>query len=87
MKKILFFSTFLFPSLLPAQLVTGEKAGGAPPVPSVYGAEPWEDPMVVSINRDPARATAYSFTSEQEALTCKRDNSPRVMSLNGEWDF
>ncbi|MDR0712451.1 MAG: DUF4981 domain-containing protein [Prevotellaceae bacterium] len=87
MKKFLLFSAFLFPCSLFAQLVTGEKAGGAPPVPSVYSAEPWEDPMIVSLNRAPARASAYSFASEQEALTCKRDNTSRVMLLNGEWDF
>ncbi|MDR3365635.1 MAG: DUF4981 domain-containing protein [Prevotellaceae bacterium] len=87
MKKIFFSSILLFPTLLSAQLVTGEKAGGAPPAPSIYSPEPWEDPMIVSLNRDPARATAYSFASEREALTCKRNNTSRVASLNGEWDF
>ena len=74
------------PQNLSAQTVTGEKAG-IPPAPSVYQAEPWEDPQVVSINRDVARATAYSFESVEDALTCDRSRSSRVMMLNGEWDF
>jgi beta-galactosidase len=70
-----------------AQLVTGEKAGGAPPAPAVCCAEPWEDPAVNAINREAARATAYSFASEKNALSCNRDSSPRWLSLCGEWDF
>lgn len=71
---------------LSAQTVTGEKAG-IPPAPSVYNAEPWEDPQVTSINRDLSRATAYSFETVEDALTCDRSRSSRVMMLNGNWDF
>ncbi len=71
---------------LSAQTITGEKAG-IPPVPSVYNAEPWEDPQVTSINRDLSRATAYSFETVEDALTCDRSHSSRVMMLNGNWDF
>lgn len=71
---------------LSAQTVTGEKAG-IPPVPSVYHTEPWEDQQVTSINRDLSRATAYSFETVEDALTCDRSRSSRVMMLNGEWDF
>jgi len=69
-----------------AQTVTGEKAG-IPPSPQVYRTEPWEDPQVTSINRDLSRATAYSFETVEEALSCDRLRSSRVMMLNGLWDF
>jgi beta-galactosidase len=75
------------PAVATAQLVTGEKAGGAPPAPAVYRMEPWEDPMIVSLNRAPARATAYSFASVAAARSCRRDSSTRWMSLSGAWDF
>jgi len=71
---------------LNAQTVDGLPAT-IPPVPGIYQAEPWEDPLVTSINREPARATAYSYASEAEALKDDRENSGRMLSLNGEWDF
>ncbi|MEI7422187.1 MAG: glycoside hydrolase family 2 TIM barrel-domain containing protein [Prolixibacteraceae bacterium] len=69
-----------------AQTVTGEMAG-IPPVTKIFSTEPWEDPQVTSINRDLSRATAYSFESVEDALTCDRTRSSRVQLLNGEWDF
>jgi beta-galactosidase len=69
-----------------AQTVTGEMAG-IPHVPSVYHTEPWEDPLVTSINRDVARSTAYSFDNLEDALSNDRSRSSRVISLNGAWDF
>ncbi|MEH6306900.1 glycoside hydrolase family 2 TIM barrel-domain containing protein [Olivibacter sp. CPCC 100613] len=71
---------------LNAQTVDGLPAS-IPPVPTVYQAEPWEDPLVTSINREPARATAYSYASEAEALKDDREKSGRMLSLNGKWDF
>ncbi|MCH7408102.1 DUF4981 domain-containing protein [Belliella sp. DSM 111904] len=71
--------------LLQAQTVTGEPAG-VPEAPRKYAFAPWEDPQVTSINRAPARATAYSFATPEEALEGDRDKS-RMMLLNGEWDF
>ena len=69
-----------------AQLV--DKTPAAVPVaPSVYNREPWEDPLVSGINRDPSRATGYSFSSVDEALKGNRDKSSRMISLNGDWDF
>lgn len=58
-----------------------------PPIPGVYAAEPWEDPVVTGINRLPARATSYSFASVEEALSGDRESSGRMLSLNGGWDF
>ena len=69
-----------------SQTVTGEKSG-IPHVPSVYHAEPWQDPLVTSINRDVARSTAYSFDNLEDALSNDRSHSSRVISLNGAWDF
>lgn len=69
-----------------AQTVDGLPAT-VPPVPGVYATEPWEDPQVTSINRQPARATGYSFASVEEALAGDRDKSGRLLSLNGDWDF
>jgi beta-galactosidase len=81
---IIFF--LLSPFLSGAQTVTGEPAG-IPRIPQVYNTPPWEDPLVTSINRDRARATAYSFENEVDALSYNRDRSSRVINLNGEWDF
>lgn len=55
-------------------------------VPEIYQREPWEDPLVSGINRDPSRATAYSFSSIADAKTGDR-NKARILSLNGDWDF
>lgn len=76
----------IFNQFASAQTVTGLPAG-LPPVPQKYATEPWEDPMVTEINRDVARSTAYSFTSEKEALLNKREISGRYINLNGDWDF
>ncbi|MBN2165925.1 MAG: DUF4981 domain-containing protein [Marinilabiliaceae bacterium] len=70
---------------LEAQTVTGEPAG-IPREPQIYQTEPWEDPLVTSINRDRARATAYSYQSVEDALNGDRNKS-RLLMLNGEWDF
>ncbi|MCU7551914.1 DUF4981 domain-containing protein [Chitinophagaceae bacterium LB-8] len=82
---IVSFSLFLA-QLVQAQTVTGEPAA-TPPPPSIFHSEPWEDQQVNSINREPSRATAYSFASEKEALQGDRSKSGRMISLNGEWDF
>ncbi|MGW8317196.1 MAG: glycoside hydrolase family 2 TIM barrel-domain containing protein, partial [Bacteroidales bacterium] len=73
-------------AILNAQTVDGEPAP-VPPPPGIYEAEPWEDPLVTGINRDRARVTSWSFDNMNDALTCQRENSERVMMLNGMWDF
>lgn len=47
----------------------------------------WENPLVTGINKLPARASMYSYSSPEKALTCNRDNSDRIMFLNGIWNF
>ncbi|TKK67021.1 DUF4981 domain-containing protein [Ilyomonas limi] len=69
-----------------AQLVDKTPAA-IPAVPTIYDRKPYEDPLVSGINRDKSRATAYSFTNTEDALTCNRDKTSRYMNLNGEWDF
>lgn len=73
-------------SVTQAQLID-KSPPPVPVVPTVYNREPWEDPLVSGINRDAARATAYSFSNISDALTGERANSDRILSLNGEWDF
>ncbi len=69
-----------------SQTVTGEPAG-IPPIPSVYQTEPWEDPEICDLNRDRARVTAYSFSTEALALEGNREKSGRYVTLNGTWNF
>jgi len=85
-KSLIFLSALLFQQTVFAQLVDKTPAP-VPVAPSVYDAEPYENPLVSSINRDYSRATAYSFASVPEALQGDREKSGRYMSLNGQWDF
>ena len=80
---ILIFACWI--SNMKAQTVTGEPAG-IPVTPKKYSYAPWEDPLVTSINRQPARATAYSYKTVADALEGDREKS-RLMMLNGEWNF
>ncbi|WP_235833026.1 glycoside hydrolase family 2 TIM barrel-domain containing protein [Arcticibacter tournemirensis] len=86
-KLFVFYVCVVMPGMaVKSQTVDGLPAA-IPPVPGIYNTEPWEDPLVTSINREPARATAYSFKTEKEALTGDRNKSTRMLLLNGEWDF
>jgi len=78
---VAFFTT----GKLQAQLVDKTPAA-IPNVPAIYNSEPWEDPLVSGINRDPSRTTAYSFSTIEDALSGDRTRS-RMISLNGDWDF
>ena len=86
MKRLIFllFTIFLCRVIF-AQTVTGEPAG-IPPKPQIYNSEPWENPLVCGINREPARSTSYSYLSIKDALKNDRNYS-RIKFLNGEWDF
>ena len=55
-----------------AQLVDKTPAA-IPNVPAIYKDEPWENPMVDGINRDAARATAYSYPNIADALKGDRE--------------
>ncbi|MCJ8210003.1 DUF4981 domain-containing protein [Mucilaginibacter sp. RS28] len=84
------FGAVLFMALFPlrsfCQLV--DKTPAAVPVaPEVYREVPWENPLIDGINRDQSRATAYSYASVKDALSLSREQSGRMLSLNGQWDF
>lgn len=84
---IIFF--FAVVSVIPSvfsQTVTGEPAGISPK-PKVFEFNPWEDPLITSLNRDPARSTGYSFASVEEALSGNREASGRYQNLSGTWNF
>lgn len=85
MKKFLLIVFLIVYQFTNAQLVDKTPAP-VPVVPTVYDTEPWENPLVSGINRDPSRATAYSFNSVADALKGDRTKS-RMLSLNGQWDF
>lgn len=52
----------------------------------VFAQNDWEDQSVIGRNKMPARATSYSFSSENQALKGDRTQA-RFLSLNGEWLF
>ncbi|GGF23573.1 glycoside hydrolase family 2 TIM barrel-domain containing protein [Echinicola rosea] len=79
------FVIFISGHSLFAQTVTGEPAA-IPHPPEKFHLNPWEDPLITSLNREPARATAYSYESEAAAKKGDRAES-RMQLLNGEWDF
>ncbi|MFO7658903.1 MAG: glycoside hydrolase family 2 TIM barrel-domain containing protein [Bacteroidales bacterium] len=86
-RTLILNTLFLFcnPQLY-AQTVTGEPAG-IPEPKQIYHLNPWEDPQITGINREPARTTAYSYNSIQAALEGDRTKSDRMLILNGIWDF
>ncbi len=78
--RIITFAFIFFPGYVTAQ----DKKPG--PVELTFYAEPWENPGITEINRDPSRATAYSYPTIQDALNGDRAKS-RIVMLNGEWNF
>lgn len=53
-----------------------------------YPALPdWENPQQVGINKLPAHATLIPYPDETAALTCRQDESPYFLLLNGQWQF
>jgi beta-galactosidase len=85
MKRILLIGFLIVYHFANAQLVDKTPAP-VPVVPTVYSTEPWEDPLVSGINREPSRATAYSFNSVADALKGDRTKS-RMLSLHCQLDF
>ncbi|GAA4230307.1 hypothetical protein GCM10022291_00110 [Postechiella marina] len=47
----------------------------------------WENPLVNQINKLPAKATFYSFETEELAIKNIREASKFYKSLNGDWKF
>jgi beta-galactosidase len=80
------FALLLLHCKVLSQLVDKTPAA-IPKVPTIFNTEPYEDPLISGINRNAARATAYSFSSISDALDGDREKSGRYISLNGNWDF
>ncbi len=53
----------------------------------IGSVKPWESPELQQLGRLPARATLYPFGTVQTAVAGKREHSPWVQLLNGEWEF
>jgi len=47
----------------------------------------WENPSLLSRNREPARATLFPYVDAESALSGERGASPYFRSLNGRWSF
>ncbi len=59
-----------------------------PAAAPVMPASPdWENPSVVQRNRLPVRATFVPYPDEETARTCRPEDSPYRLSLNGLWKF
>ena len=65
------------PELLPAQLSSAQ----SPP------AHDWENPQVLSRNREAASATSIPYADRETARTGERGSSPSFRLLNGQWRF
>lgn len=65
-------------------------AAGDPQVQAVQvdPARPdWENPAVFAIGKLPASATGFPYESRELAMAGRPDQSPRFLSLNGQWKF
>lgn len=47
----------------------------------------WEDPTILQINREPARAWYIPYDCEKNALYASKGKSPYYKLLNGNWKF
>ena len=54
---------------------------------SLHGATPWEMPELTEINRLPIRATLHPYSTLASARAGKKEDSPWVKPLGGQWDF
>ena len=90
MRRRIFASLMCFLSLIPFNL-NAQRVAAKQNIftyrQEIRMAEPWEDPLVCGINREPARVTAWSFDNVTDAITCDRNKSNRILMLNGEWGF
>lgn len=49
--------------------------------------QPWQDPKVNQVNREPMRSAYFAFESKEKALDNVKTNSSRYLSLEGMWKF
>ena len=57
------------------------------PFAQAPGPLEWQDPAIVGVNKEPARATFTIYPDEALARAGKREASPFYKSLNGDWKF
>lgn len=50
-------------------------------------ARDWENPQILSINREPAHASLLPYTDLESALQGERSNSPFFKLIGGRWHF
>jgi beta-galactosidase len=83
MKKISFFILMIVVALSSCKKLS--KYEGVP----FKEKEPrdWENPAVLSINREAPNASLISFADENSALEAIKDNSPNYKTLDGLWKF
>ncbi len=56
-------------------------------VTGAVGQNDWENPAIFNINKEPARASFYSYKKEKTALSYNRSNANFFKLLNGYWHF
>ena len=47
----------------------------------------WENPEMISLNKEEPHASFISFGDQQSALEGNRTSSPNILSLDGVWKF
>ena len=47
----------------------------------------WENPEMVSLNKENPHATLISYSDKESALEADKTNSPNYLSLDGTWKF
>ncbi len=57
------------------------------PVPAPAAAHDWENPLLLSRNREPATATSIPYADRGTATAGERGLSPFFRLLNGQWRF
>ncbi len=59
----------------------------SPNHPADQSPRDWENPLLLSRNREPARATLVPYADLDSALHGEREASPFFRLLNGQWEF
>ena len=77
-------SRVLLSPTLAGALALGLAAGAGAQPPET---PPWQDPAVFQIGREPPRASFTPYPNPEAAATGRPADSPRRISLNGDWKF
>jgi beta-galactosidase len=54
---------------------------------SPEGANDWENPGMIDLNKEPAHTTLIPYLDKEKAIRCERFQSEFYRSLNGKWKF